>query len=191
MKKSFLLLSLVMVLALACVSVNAAGFSELVAKWDFVNDCLKPLGEEVAKSISISADVNYTSDVAGKMDLLISAAGTTVGMSTGTPAYRYNPTKAGNVGTATTHSEGAILIKRDALKLAKVQGPFKMVVNYTNDGSSPRALEITVAGKTDVTNIAEKTLGGVKEYTYEGTDAVDVFIGASNEIRIYDLAIYR
>ncbi len=162
------------------VTVGNSAAAKTTGSFDLLSSDLLGIG---SAKIQTNDKINFS---ATSGDLTLTVAPTEVGTSVGTLAVQYVEGK----GT---------LIKRDAMKLGKIKGSVKMTIKwYMNSKKSAgdRNLEVTVGATgttvsvptTDTTSAA----ADMADYVLDiegGTDGVDVYIGASNELYIKAITI--
>ncbi len=143
--------------------------------WTLTSRTDSPFSSLSSSSSTLSEDATVAGTNA-VLNLTISAAGTDVGTTQGTPGYKY------------TSSMG-LCIKRDCLKIAGITGNVTLTIQGRNNGGSERNLEVTVgsSGTTDTKELAAST-----DFTYTKTftgDDTTVYIGSSNELYIGSISI--
>ena len=153
---------------------------------------------------------DYTlAGASGNLNLTISKySGTGVGITKAEveTAPDWSATTGNKIGNSLcwkTHSSGLIL-KRDGIKIAGVKGSVKLTIKWgctaEKDSGDGRKLEVTVGdGKTVQTDLnygsatdGLKSTKAQPDYTLDiegGSDGVDVYIGASNELYIKSITI--
>ena len=154
--------------ALAAASVTATSFTDGLTKF------------------SIQEDVAYTA-TSGSGSLTIKALGNDE------KPIQYNKYEA--TTTKGDGSAGCLQIKNDAIVIAGVQGPFTIEAVYGSNASSAktgRNMYFKVGGET--VKESESTIpvdATGFSFAYEGTDIVDVVVGATDICRLYDVKITK
>ena len=166
--------------AAATVTVSYEGIVKTTDAWTLKG--LTELGEFTIPSSagSITADYDLAGD-SGNLNLTFCTS-SGVGKTKGGAFFK-------------KHDLGTI-IKKDALKIAGVKGSVKLTIKWgvtSLKNSSDRNLEVTVGATGTTTEIPIAT--GTKaqdDYVLDvegGTDGVDIYIGASNELFIDTITI--
>ncbi len=89
-------------------------------------------------------------------------------------------------------STKGLLIKKDALKFTLPAGTFNIVINFYQNSTSARNLEVTYGDAGTTEEFAAGTVKGDVVYEKETitlTDATNIYIGASNELYIKSIVI--
>ena len=143
--------------------------------WTLTSRTDSPFSSLSTTSSTLSDDATVAGTNA-VLNLTLSAAGTDIGTTQGTPGYKYN-------------SSNGLCIKRDCLKIDGITGDVTLTITGVNGGTSSRNLEVTVgsSGTTDT-----KALDASTSFTYTKTftgDDTTVYIGSSNELYIGSISI--
>ena len=172
--------------SVACQGVYADPALESSAELENATVVYTSFGGTNEKKFSIKEDVSYWA-TSGSGIMTIKA------LDESSVPIQYN--KYEKEKTMGSGSAGCLQIRKDAVVIEKMQGPFTIEMVYGSNGGSAktdRHAYIKVAGKTAKEgNDYIPTDSDTLSYAYTGTDAVDVVIGATNLVRLYDVKITR
>ena len=202
----------------ATVTVGNAAADKTTDSWDLSKTAVEAFTVNGYTCSGTGSDYTYTAATAlsttatilaedyvyagasGNLNLTISKySGTGVGNSKAgvTTAPDWNATsnnKPGNSVQWKTHDKG-LIIKRDGIKISGVKGSVKLKITFgitSSKDENNRFLEVTVgSGETVKTsNPAKSTDPTTYSVDVEGgTEGVDVYIGASNELYLQSITI--
>lgn len=161
-------------------AVAPAGGETTEDSWTLTGSANGILG--VTSSSSTTLTSNQTlQGTSGALTLLASATGTGVGTSKkNAPSYKYVSAKG-------------LCIKNAALEIAGVTGAVTLTINFYQNSTSDRNLEVTVGSDGTTESIsAGTTQGDCTPYTVSFTgNNTPIYIGASNELYIKSIVIAK
>ena len=153
----------------------------LTDKWTLLG--LEKIGDYTltASAAAIAADYEMPGEE-GNLYLTFSKNGTGIGKSTKSPQYK-------------KHNSGTI-IKKDAWKISGIKGNMTLTIKWgitSSKETSDRNLEVTI-GKDGATTEVKSPIKDSSVQTYTAdidatSDAVDVYIGTSNELYFTEISI--
>ena len=149
----------------------------------------------ISGKFSLKSDVEYLSD-----DGSYTATIHSLGADGVTPIQYCGYDASDKSCTVKDCSAGLLQIKDDAFTISSVQGPFKIQINYGANSKNPKTdgrYAYIKAGKTlyrDEAVIAANSLAkaGVSfTVEYSGSDIVDIVVGSTNWVCLYDVLFLK